>query len=992
MKIQETLTTVWSATEMIRPGEGTGAALAVGTILVALAAPPVAAGCGGVTTVENEAGLNAAIETFNADTTAEACVYTIQLGADIDLRESTTSIQNVISGKSMIIEGGGFQVDGQDGAFVQGFDGLQPFAIEAGTVVTMNDLTVTGGKPVGGGALKRGGGIRNEGTLRLNRSTVAGNETDSRGGGIANRGTLVIDSSTISGNVSGAGVGGGIYSEGGSVTITNSTISGNEADSGEVNDVGGGIFASGSLTLDSVTITDNFSEAGSGIYVDTADGDLTVGNTILSDNFPQADCYFDASGSGRVLDQGYNLFVGTDGCGFLPGDNNNILSPAFLEPLADNGGPTQTHAPQLVSPAIDAGSTSLGVDQRGAARPSGAAPDIGAYETQGCGDSPWSATNLAELNVAIECFNGKTDPGVYIISIDHGISATASTTPIDNDTVGAELVIQGNGNSGDWNGNLFDNVRPFRIEAGSTVTINDFSIIGGNVPDFEQGGGILNHGDLTLVRCTVIESTAYRGGGIFNANGGSLTVFDSTIARNEARDGGGGIYSLGTSAPTPLSLTNSTVSGNVTPVGSGTAGGVVILGATATADIDSATIADNRGGVATSSGIAVGAGASAMLTNTIMADNGPGGDCYFISVSGSTIDGDHNLIEDDSGCASPMTDTLVGEDPLLGILRNNGGPTRTHALLAGSPAIDAGDTDLDSDQRGYARPSGAADDIGAFEEAQVGTITIVKQTPVQSIDDYNFTLDGDQLTAPILFSLDTSQNDLDGEGEFTNRAVFGQLEAGDYTVTEDVPAKQKLGPVAIACEDNAGPIGGFSGATAAVSLDVNQDITCTFTNDTIFRIDAVVAGEGGSVSCSPEFVGKGDSSTCTAVPEDGFRVKDWTGACAGAGSNIQCFLSKITEDLTSTVVFETIPDGGTDEDGDGVVDANDDCPNTPPGVTVDQNGCSIEQLCDCAEAGNHGQYVSCVARTANAFVRAGLIDATERGMIMAEAGQSQCGK
>ena len=434
--------------------------------------------------------------------------------------------------------------------------------------------------------------------LRLNRCTVAGNETDSRGGGIANRGTLVIDSSTISGNASGAGLGGGIYSEGGSVTITNSTISGNVADSPGLDDVGGGIFASGSLTLDSVTITDNFATEGSGIYVDTADGDLTVGNTILSDNFPQADCYFDASGSGAVLDQGYNLFVGDVGCGLF-GVNNNILSPAFLEPLADNGGPTQTHAPKLVSPAIDAGSTGLTVDQRGAARPSGAAADIGAYEAQGCGDSPWSATNLAELNVAIECFNGKTIPGVYTISIDHGIPATASTTPIDNATDGVELVIQGNGNSGDWNGNLFDDVRPFLIEAGSTVTINDFSIIGGNVPDFEQGGGILNHGDLTLVRCTVIESTAYRGGGIYNADGGRLTVLDSTIARNEARDGGGGIYSLGTSELTPLSLTNSTVSGNVTPVGGGTAGGIVILGATATADIDSATIADNTGGVAT---------------------------------------------------------------------------------------------------------------------------------------------------------------------------------------------------------------------------------------------------------------------------------------------------------------------------------------------------------------------------------------------------------
>ena len=148
-----------------RPYRLAGPALALGSLLLlSLAAQPAFAACGGVTMVGDEAELNAAIETFNADTTAESCVYTIQLDADIDLKESTTPIQNVISGKSMVIEGGGFQVDGQDGDNVQGFDGMQPFAIESGTVVTMNDLTVTGGKPVGGGALQRGGGIRNDGT------------------------------------------------------------------------------------------------------------------------------------------------------------------------------------------------------------------------------------------------------------------------------------------------------------------------------------------------------------------------------------------------------------------------------------------------------------------------------------------------------------------------------------------------------------------------------------------------------------------------------------------------------------------------------------------------------------------------------------------------------------------------------------------------------------------------------------------------------------
>ena len=644
MKQPGTLKARMSTAKPNRAHRLAGPALALGSLLLlSLGAQPAFAACGGVTMVGNEAELNAAIETFNADTTAESCVYTIQLDADIVLNESTTPIQNVISGKSLIIEGGGYQVDGQDGVNVQGSDGMQPLAVEAGTVVTMNDLTVTGGKPVGGGALKRGGGIRNDGTLRLNRCTVVGNETDTSGGGIANRGTLVIDSSTISGNASAAGLGGGIYSEGGSVTITNSTISGNVADSPGLDDVGGGIFASGSLTLDSVTITDNFSTEGSGIYVDTVDGDLTIGNTILSDNFPQADCYFDASGSGTVLDQGYNLVLGDDGCGFKTGVNSakNIVSLPFLDSLADNGGPTQTHAPQLVSPAIDAGSTGLTVDQRGAARPFGAAADIGAYETQGCGDSPWSATNLGELNVAIECFNGKTDPGVYTISIDHGISATASSTPIDNATDGVELVIQGNGNSGDWNGNLFPGVRPFLIEAGTTVTINDFFITGGNVLGTERGGGIRNLGNLTINRCSISGNNSEQGGGgINNGPGAVMVINDSTIAGNElvgagSGESGGGIQSEGS-----LTISNSTVSGNTSSFNGGG------IGSPSSLILDSVTVTGNTVPCRRRQrrGLLLGGSGGASLKNSILAGNSGAEDCCSAS-SSPRRDAGNNLIQ-----------------------------------------------------------------------------------------------------------------------------------------------------------------------------------------------------------------------------------------------------------------------------------------------------------------------------------------------------------
>ena len=79
----------------------------------------------------------------------------------------------------------------------------------------------------------------------------------------------------------------------------------------------------------------------------------------------------------------------------------------------------------------------------------------------------------------------------------------------------------------------------------------------------------------------------------------------------------------------------------------------------------------------------------------------------------------YNLIQNTNGCTivGDQTGNIYGADPLLGPLQDNGGPTWTHALLAGSPAIDAGPTNTSPsvDQRGMLRPQGPAEDIGAFE-------------------------------------------------------------------------------------------------------------------------------------------------------------------------------------------------------------------------------------------------------------------------------------
>ena len=905
-----------------------------------------------------------------------SCVFTIQLSGNIDLTASTTAINNNTSGTSLVIEGSGKTVDGKN------IDGVRPFHIQTNTAVTMNDLTVRGGKVTGNGTANRGGGILNESTLTLNRSTVAGNSVETRGGGIANQdGTVEINESTIADNTAGttlsSGSGGGIYSEGNSassITIRNSTISGNGA--GE----GGGIKSFANLTLDSVTITNNGAVQGSGIDFSTlTPAVLTIKNTILAGN-TLFDCYKDGVGA-TITDQGHNL-VGTqhpspNSCGFVNGVNNNILGNPKLDPLADNGGPTQTHAPKLDSPVINAGNTALTTDQRGVARPAGSADDIGAFESLACEDDAWYASNRGELAAAIDCFNAKTSPGAYHLVLTQNIGLNQALPAISNATSGVSLVIEGNrlGVEG------FTGFRVFLIETGTKVTMNDLLVQGGILTGAERGAGIRNLGDLAINRSTITQNKAEESGaGI--SNRGTLVINDSTISDNELDGGTGAVVGGGiANEEGTLTISNSTISRNKS---SNDGGGIGNFGAL---NLESVTVtANSASGASAGAGAGVFVGSFGTLTvqNSILAGNTGADDCYtFLPIT----DGGHNLVQTQYNCGftDGVNGNIVGQPAQLGPLHNNGGPTKTHALLVGSPAIDAGDTSLTKDQRGWPRPAGPSDDIGAFEEAQLGQLTIVKTANPADGTDFNFTLSGGNLAGPIPFTLDDDGTSNDGDG-ITNTQSF-HLPAGAYSVTEEVLPGQILGPVAITCVDNAGPIGSFSGATANIPLQAYQDVTCTFSNDTIYWVTATAVGSG-FVSCSPTFVGKGKSSTCTAVPDAGFQVKEWTGACADVGSSPQCYLSKIVEDKTSTVVFEINPDS----DNDGVPNESDLCPNTPSGDVVDKNGCSIEQLCKCDQARNHGQYVSCVAHTANAFVSAGLIGQQDKGKIIAKAAQSQCGK
>jgi hypothetical protein len=184
----------------------------------------------------------------------------------------------------------------------------------------------------------------------------------------------------------------------------------------------------------------------------------------------------------------------------------------------------------------------------------------------------------------------------------------------------------------------------------------------------------------------------------------------STISGNTSGDVGGGIRSLGN-----VTIVNSTLSGNTA---TGWHGGA-IFHTDGAMEITNSTLTNNAGPDWAPSAIFIGSFnanvPTLMLTNTIISGN-QWYACDHWTGANVLTSGGHNLVQDDT--CNPVASDLIGVDPLLGSLADNGGPTQTHALLPGSPAIDAGNDAVApaTDQRGVARPQGTHSDIGSVEQ------------------------------------------------------------------------------------------------------------------------------------------------------------------------------------------------------------------------------------------------------------------------------------
>jgi hypothetical protein len=297
--------------------------------------------------------------------------------------------------------------------------------------------------------------------------------------------------------------------------------------------------------------------------------------------------------------------------------------------------------------------------------------------------------------------------------------------------------------------------RVLNVGSGALVKLVDLGVQGGRPPNSQirsgqgHGGGILNRGGLTLLRClvrdnrivsghagagigsfagslTVVESMIrvnhptipgenVNGGGIFAAS--PVLVSRSTVYSNSGNKGGGIYQEAGT-----LAIVNSTISGN----GASSTGAGLFLGAGASATIYNTTIATNSAGIS-GGGIDLDSSSVALSNSILFNTNSSTFDDLSCSVSSVTSNG-YNIIRAPAGCA--VAGAYGTSAPSIVALAGNGGLTVTHALLAGQ-GVDTGNTTgctdqfgapLLVDQRGVKRPIGARCDLGAFEKEPIGDV------------------------------------------------------------------------------------------------------------------------------------------------------------------------------------------------------------------------------------------------------------------------------
>lgn len=629
-------------------------------------------------------------------------------GLFIFRQDITRITDSIIGGPSGGNEALASFIPGGDGGAAGGIGAIGGTLILDHTTVQLNRAE---GNLLPSGIAGLGGGIAAAfETLRLrNDSRVQGNIAggSAKGGGVgggifANEARVEITDSTIGGSggsdgntagaaaSGGAGLGGGIFAVGlgtflGKLVLTNSLVSHNTAaaPSGGDGGEGGGIFASGLNTVKSeVRITDSeisHNSAAAGAQGGAGGGlALSSAHVRLSGGAVRGNAARGGSGGGL----GGGIFL--DGSG----STLEITGQALITQNTAEGGLT-----------------------------SGLGGAGGGIYLLGSGSGFRDFLNLRDSTVSANRAQSSSLQG----GSGGGIFSNGGIIKLTRATIGGPLAEDGNtaeGSSGGSGG------------AGGGI----FAI---NLPSVSKGAALL-----AITRSSISHNTAgsltssgtSRGGGMALNGVGSASIFASTIDHNSALSGpgegasGGGISTGSASGGTNLSITNSTLSGNVAAAGSGGDGGGLFATSFDTIKLLNNTIAYNQSGNSEGGSVARGEGGGSgkvSVENTIIANNKNPASQFGNDVAGTFNSLGHNLIGfapsgGSSGFINGVNGDLVGTDfnnpldpGLDSLLKDNGGPTLTHALLPGSIAINAANSHApNTDQRGVVR---VKPDIGAFE-------------------------------------------------------------------------------------------------------------------------------------------------------------------------------------------------------------------------------------------------------------------------------------
>jgi hypothetical protein len=584
-------------------------------------------------------------------------------------------------------------------------------ALTSGELVINKNLTINGPGAnlltVSGNQQSRVFNIGSGVTATLDALTIANGKVSSSGdstnfgGGIINYGTLTLTNSTLSGNSAAGGddsakYGGGIYNTG-PLTLTNSTLSSNFASGGA--SLGGGIINYGTLTLTNSTLSGNsasgggFYNYGGGIFNDG--GTVKARNTLIAANSVSGGFNNQSPDVlGTFTSLGYNLMAQT-GPDFVVNTLDNVK-----DGLCSTGHCSLRDAMVAANSNSDASTITFSVS---------GTIDLDVVDN----NDPTGNNGLPVVSTQM------TINGGDVITVQRSASfpACASTT------------------------DPLQRFRIFFLSAAGNLTLDSLTIARGcylAADGARSGGGLRNDGGtLNLNQVTVNGNTARSsGGGIYNNSGGTLNIANSTISNNAAANGGGILTNQAT-----VNIVNSTLSGNTASGFGGAHHAFGIPGTPVTINISNSTIADNSAG---NNGAAlVGTDANYTVRNSIFQNNtGGSSDCFG---SGSiTFGGDFNL-RDDTSC--PNSSAPTPANPVTNfnttLALNPPGPTQTHALTAGSNAINAagfscqyigsvsffntifGGTTITTDQIG--QPRSQPCDVGAFENASAGN-----QPPVLS--------------------------------------------------------------------------------------------------------------------------------------------------------------------------------------------------------------------------------------------------------------------